>query len=489
MRISPSVLHGVRRRPLVPCTSSAHSRSLLTLAIETSCDDTSVAILQLGQHDTSRRTAARLHFHKKITANNSAFNGVHPLVALESHQENLAKLVAEAIEHLPSRTSGVTLHSKQLPDFISVTRGPGMRSNLFTGLDTAKGLAVAWQKPLIGVHHMQAHALTPRLENALDLETTIGLDFHNQQTQDIRSVDVQPEFPFISVLASGGHTLLIHSSALTNHHIMGGTVDIAVGECMDKIARTVLPLETLQGAKTSMYGAVLEEFVFPTGSHDSKDPTCSKTIDSGLSASDYVQLYKTQYAYEVPVNNELALKRNISKWGWSVNQPLTKASGGLKNNTLEMSFTGLTTAVERLVMYKRDSDTHKLTKEKRRIEDVTIEERKDLAEYSMRAAFEHIANRVLLALQQRPAETVVVAGGVASNYYLRYILASTLCARGYGNIKVVFPRPNLCCDNAAMIAWAGMEMYLDGARDNLDIRALRKWPLDQLLSPPKEKTT
>lgn len=94
-----------------------------------------------------------------------------------------------------------------------------------------------------------------------------------------------------------------------------------------------------------------------------------------------------------------------------------------------------------------------------------------------------------MGLQQYPAETVVVAGGVASNYYLRYILASMLRARGYGNVKVVFPRPDLCCDNAAMIAWTGMEMYLEGARDRLDIRAVSKWPLSQLLSPPDDKLT
>lgn len=104
----------------------------MTLAIETSCDDTSVAVVEKGAHDG--HTVARLHFHQKVTSNNTAFQGVHPLLTLQSHQENLATLVAAAIEQLP-----------RLPDCVSVTRGPGMRSNLFTGLDTAKGLAVAWK--------------------------------------------------------------------------------------------------------------------------------------------------------------------------------------------------------------------------------------------------------------------------------------------------------------------------------------------------------
>jgi N6-L-threonylcarbamoyladenine synthase len=131
----------------------------MTLAIETSCDDTSVAIVEKStKHGYTR---AAIHFHKKVTSNNAEYQGVHPLVSLRSHQENLASLVSEAINHLPPKNTSCTPrdeeqheehdHSpvefveKRLPDFISVTRGPGMRSNLFTGLDTAKGLAAAWQ--------------------------------------------------------------------------------------------------------------------------------------------------------------------------------------------------------------------------------------------------------------------------------------------------------------------------------------------------------
>ena len=123
-------------RPRVrPVARPGLRRPLLTLGIETSCDDTSVAILERHEPDSPHPGRAELHFHKKVTSDNSKFGGVYPLVALQSHQENLALLVSEAIPHLRGRT----------PDFVSVTRGPGMRSNLFTGVDTAKGLAVAWQ--------------------------------------------------------------------------------------------------------------------------------------------------------------------------------------------------------------------------------------------------------------------------------------------------------------------------------------------------------
>src|ERR1700760_1495911 len=115
-------------------------RTILTLAIESSCDDTSVAIVE------KNGSKAVLHFNEKITANNAHLRGIHPIVALESHEENLANLVQKAMHHLPSLTSGVdvanriTHRDKLLPNFISVTRGPGMRSNLSTGLSTAKGL-------------------------------------------------------------------------------------------------------------------------------------------------------------------------------------------------------------------------------------------------------------------------------------------------------------------------------------------------------------
>lgn len=125
----------------------------MTLAIETSCDDTSVAIVE--KETRHGRTTAQLHFHKKVTSDNAVYQGVHPLVSLLSHQENLAMLLHEAMRSLPMRdgeippedaqASTVDLATRRLPDFVSVTRGPGMRSNLFTGLDTAKGLAVAWQ--------------------------------------------------------------------------------------------------------------------------------------------------------------------------------------------------------------------------------------------------------------------------------------------------------------------------------------------------------
>ena len=158
MRFRPSLFKFASPSQLiVQVTRPILRRNLLTLAIETSCDDTSVAVLEAGT-SANGSTAATLHFHKKVTSDNTAYHGVHPLASLYSHQKNLASLVDEAILHLPSasstvnhaanpvaRASSTSFRKKRVPDFIAVTRGPGMRSNLFTGLDTAKGLAAAWQ--------------------------------------------------------------------------------------------------------------------------------------------------------------------------------------------------------------------------------------------------------------------------------------------------------------------------------------------------------
>jgi N6-L-threonylcarbamoyladenine synthase len=236
-----------------------------------------------------------------------------------------------------------------------------------------------------------------------------------------------PKFPFLSVLASGGHTLLIHSASLTDHRVLGTTNDIAVGECLDKIARVVLPAELLQTTKSTMYGALLEAFAFP-----GSDPAVPKTTtlpfkQSTQSAQSYLRAHGQQHKwYEVPANHEDAMRRSTTKWGWALNRPLTKSGGGIKINTLEMSFSGITTMVECIVRYGMDPATGKLNKVERAATDITIEERMDLARETMRAAFEHVASRVVLGLQsqqsiEKTKPAVVMAGGVAANSFLRHM--------------------------------------------------------------------
>jgi len=429
--------------------SIQHGRkSLLTLAIESSCDDTSVAILEKRAGKDSI-----LHFHEKITAHNEDYNGIHPIVALESHQSTLASLVQKAIKALPPNQgtsrdispTGLSLSSHgtplRQPDFISATRGPGMRSNLSVGLDTAKGLAVAWDIPLIGVHHMQAHALTPRLVNALS-------------QKDEGTQESLPGFPFVSLLVSGGHSMLLSSTSVTEHRILASTGDIALGDCLDKAARVILPDANLK----LPYGRALEEFAFPNGAES--------------------------YGYQAPHNRAQELQRRKTEWGWSFGPPLADGKGGRSSKRMEYSFSGLLTAVERFLKFELDPRTGSPTSTIRAATEISVDERRVMAREVQRVAFEHLVSRVLLHLQSLSPEqrsqvkTVVVSGGVAANSFMRHVFRAMLDVRGHADVQLCFPPIELCTDNAAMIAWAGCEMFEAGWRSELSIRPIRKWSLD-----------
>ena len=390
------------------------------------------------------------------------------MVALHSHQVNLGNLVQEALQRLPpfvpnhhdiaNPSKAISVYEpseqrwalKQKPDFVSVTRGPGMRSSLSTGVDTAKGLSIAWQVPLVGVHHMQAHSLTPRLVSALERDTqAISAD------DDSTKPGHEPTFPYLSLLISGGHTLVVHTTSLTSHSILATTTDIAVGDCLDKCARDILPYTIVTTSADAMYARLLEHFVFPSNA--------------------------PEYAYTPPRCRTEELTRKPSQWGWALTPPLAE-TGSLwsKSKRMQFSFTSTDSTVKRIV--------------EGRIKEggMTQDERRALGREVMEVAFEHLASRVVMALKALQQEeeggeepephnrvrTLVISGGVASNRFLRHILRSYLDCRGFAHIELLFPPIELCTDNAAMIGWAAMEMYEAGWESELAIQAVRKWSLD-----------
>lgn len=397
----------------------------MTLAIETSCDDTCVAVLE--KHPSS---GATLHFNGKVTSDSRQFGGVHPAVAVAGHTQHLGPLLQKAITHLPSPLAK--------PDFVTVTRGPGMAQNLAAGLNTAKGLALAWDVPLLGVNHMQAHALTPRLVTALSAGQS-------------RPYGPAPSFPFLSLLVSGGHTMLVLSESLTVHRILVPNLSgLAVGDMLDKTARLLVPQEILDTLPNTMYAAALEPFAFPASSPSSP-------------------------AYNPPPTrrDEIAPLPVLSPSSGEVITTLTPPLS--TSRRLAYDFTGLGTQVSRLVT----SDPS-----------LPLDSRRALAAATMRLAFEHLATRILLCLAGEAGHamgeklagvrTLVVSGGVARNEFLRTVLRSMLDSRGYGEdrMEIVAPPGELCTDNAAMIAWTGLEMWEAGWRTGLDVMALRKWPVD-----------
>ncbi|KAK0618565.1 glycoprotease family-domain-containing protein [Bombardia bombarda] len=413
------------------------SPSLLTLAIESSCDDTCVAVLEKSG------SAARLLFNKKVTSDNREFGGIYPMVTVRSHTMHLAKIVQEALRSLPERRT---------PDFITVTRGPGMTANLSIGLNTAKGLAVAMDVPLLGVHHMQAHALTPRLVTAL-----------NQPWPSTTSeAQRSPAFPFLTLLVSGGHSQLVLSRSLTSHAILATTNAGGgpIGNIMDKVARDLLPADVTAAAGNVMYGALLERFAFPSAQ---EDQDCD-------------------YEYTPPLHRRDEILPFDSGLGWTLTAPLAD------RRTMEYSFTGLGSQALRILAASPTS--------------MGVDERRVLARGFMRVAFEHLASRAMFALTRlreqheldkaqaqgggddgvtgtaAQIKTLVLSGGVASNGFLRRVMRSWLDVRGFGEVEMVAPPPPLCTDNAAMIAWTGVEMWEAGWRSDLGILPIREWSVD-----------
>ena len=419
-------------------------RSLVTLAIETSCDDTAVAVLSRSR--ATGRTA--LLFNERVSSDNRAFQGVNPAVAVQAHNASLAPLVRRALAALPDAASTT---GSAVPDFVSVTRGPGITANLAVGLNMAKGLAVAWDVPLLGVHHMQAHALTPRLARALGMR--MG-DADQARRGGAAAAATGPEFPFLSLLVSGGHTQLVHSASLTDHRIVATTGDIAVGNLLDQTARVILPPDVLAASPDVMYGRLLEAFAFPPSSSSS---------EAGRGGDDDDGVRAQHEAFFQPALSRRDEMADVpSGYGWAVPLPFRNS------RRLAYSFSSIHSHVHGLVAARPS---------------MALDERRALARHTLRAAFQHLASRLCLALTDEPAllpaaHTLVVAGGVASNRFLAHVLRSTLAARGFPDVDIIAPPVALCTDNAAMIAWAGMEMFDAGWRSELSVLPIGRWPMD-----------
>ncbi|KAK6540524.1 hypothetical protein TWF694_009315 [Orbilia ellipsospora] len=392
-------------------------RWFTVLGIESSCDDSSVAILNIPRDGTPS-----LPFHGKVTADTTKYLGINPITAFQAHRRNLSPLIQSALPYLPNGCK---------PDIVAVTRGPGMISSLDVGLQTAKGLALAWGVPLVAVNHMQAHALTVRLCKALEGQ---GLD--------------NPRYPFLSLLVSGGHTMIVLSRGLTDHEILADTIDTAVGDCLDKAARVIVPDDIVKSMKDTNYGKMLEEF-------------------SSMSES--------QLEYEVS-KPDIIGSQIEEQYGWKLPIPLVGTKKEGHRGLMKFSFAGLRSSVDRLVEAKKSIDGKGWT---------SIEERKALASEVMRRCWEHLASRVMMSIdimRRKDVEvgTLVVSGGVASNGFLRQVLRKQLDFHGHQQLELAFPPIEFCTDNAAMIAWTGYEMYKAGFESTMEIAPFRKWSLSSL---------
>ena len=175
-------------------------KKLLTLAIESSCDETAAAVIADGREVLSNIISSQIEIHKQ-------YGGVVPEIASRHHLNNVNTVVDQALEE-----AGVTIDDV---DMIGVTYGPGLVGALLIGLATAKAYALAADKPLIGVHHIHGHICANYIQHK----------------------ELEP--PFMALVISGGHTNIVEVEDYNTCRVLGGTRDDAVGEAYDKVARVL----------------------------------------------------------------------------------------------------------------------------------------------------------------------------------------------------------------------------------------------------------
>jgi N6-L-threonylcarbamoyladenine synthase len=172
------------------------------LGIETSCDETAVALVETNPWSTdilAQVISSQIELHRP-------FGGVVPEMATREHLRNLPLLVPQVMKEVNLSLDAI--------DAVAATEGPGLASSLLIGHSYARALAVALSKPMVGVNHLEGHLISPFLANRRPVE-----------------------FPFVGLIASGGHTLLVHALGWDRYLKLGSTVDDAAGEAFDKVAK------------------------------------------------------------------------------------------------------------------------------------------------------------------------------------------------------------------------------------------------------------
>jgi len=172
---------------------------MLILGIETSCDETSAAVVEDGRKILSNVVSSQVDLH-------AAYGGVVPELASRQHLKLIGPVVNQALAEASIKLDRI--------DALAVTYGPGLPSALLVGLSTSKGLAMSLGKPLIPINHLEAHLYSPFVLN-----------------------EARIDGPFIALIVSGGHTILAHATGYDGYRVLGQTVDDAAGEAFDKGAR------------------------------------------------------------------------------------------------------------------------------------------------------------------------------------------------------------------------------------------------------------
>lgn len=357
----------------------------LVLGIESSCDETGVALVQSSGQGVPVLLADALHSQIEM---HRAYGGVVPELASRDHIRRVVPLLRQVL--------GDARRSLSEVDVFAFTRGPGLAGALLVGAGVACALGAALGKPVLGVHHLEGHLLSPFLSAE------------------------PPEFPFVALLVSGGHTQLMRVDAVGQYVLLGETIDDAAGEAFDKSAKLMgLP--------------------YPGG------PALSKLAQTGNAR-----------AFKLP-------------------RPL------LHSRDLDFSFAGLKTAV--MVQARNLVQAHAQAVGPAQVAafaDLPAQTQADLAASTEAAIVEVLVLKSLAALRQTGLSRLVVAGGVGANRQLR---AGLDRACSHAGARVYYPELQLCTDNGAMIALAAAMRLQAGVQEAslayaFDVKP--RWPLDQL---------
>jgi len=339
----------------------AMSKDILILAIETSCDETSAAVVKNGREILSNIISSQIDIHRK-------FGGVVPEVASRKHLDNISMVIDGSLSE-----AGVSFADL---DAVAVTCGPGLVGALLIGLSTAKAIAYSSNLPFIGVNHIEGHIAANYIENK----------------------ELEP--PFICLVASGGHSHIVNVVGYNSYEILGRTRDDAAGEAFDKIARAL-------------------GLGYPGG----------------------------------PLIDKLAVSGNRE----AINFP----RAFLEEGSYDFSFSGLKSSVLNYL------NTAKMRGEE--------PNRADVAASFQEAVTDVLSAKLVKAALDKKSKYAVLAGGVASNSRLREILKQRGEAAG---IKVLYPSPVLCTDNAAMIGCAAYYRYINGTRSDYTLNAMPNLSLE-----------
>jgi len=398
---------------------------MIILAIETSCDETSVAVVEDGATVLSLVVNSQIDLH-------NAYGGVVPEVAARSHLEVMIPVVQQALHEAKSTWNDI--------DAIAVTQGPGLLGALLIGVVTARTLAWSLNKPLYPVQHIIGHTYANWLHSGIDLKMPY--------------VTKDPEFPVLALVVSGNHCQLMYATSHTDWRVIGRTQDDAVGEAFDKAAKVLgLPYPGGPSIAKAAENGDENKYHLTTPRVDTMDPGLIELRHNLQKSSSKLQI------------NSKTQTPNAQK-DWIPDQAGDDKPGVSYNFSFSGLKTGLLRAVQKECGKLHDFPSFELSAL------LNDAQKADFAASFQKTAINYLVSKTKLAFDEFKPKTVIIGGGVAASIPLRKALSKEL------PIEIQYAPQILCTDNAAMIA--ARAFYQSKFEDPVDPRSLDprpSWPL------------